>query len=441
MSHEIRKVALNRIYLDNDNPRHDPIDNESEIINYLLRKENVKPLARHIAEAGSMSPLERLAIVAHPEVKGAYIAAEGNRRICALKLLSDPDKAHSETDKTYFRGLAKKISDIPSSLEAVVFSDMETARPWISLRHEGEQGGVGTKAWDSDQKTRFHAQGGGKSNPNIQALLLKQYAGKKQLLSQKQLQAVSLTTLTRYLSNPVFRDALGLTDNKTLNISVPEDEFDRVIKRFLSDTLDDRSGVNSRTNADARKAYAGTLRAEGIAPSTRGITLYDVSSGPQPSDPKPAEKDQPRKRNNQSPDDRKTVIPKGFSVHIKDKVLKRLYDELRGLEAENFSFAATYLLRAVIEKTATIFLEQRGGGASGRLHQKLDRVAKLLAADGMDDRDLKVLRTMAADRDSRYSPDTIGHFVHGGAVPTRTQSIKLWDSIESVMKTMFEKLD
>lgn len=440
MSHEIKEVALSRIYLDNDNPRHDPIDNESEIINYLLKKENVKPLARHIVEAGSMSPLERLAIVAHPEIKGAYIAAEGNRRLCALKLLSDPDKAHSEADKNYFRGLARRGSSIPSTLEAVVFRDMETARPWISLRHEGEQGGVGTKAWDTDQKTRFHAQGGGKSNPNIQALLLKQYAGKKHLLTQEQLKAVSLTTLTRYLSNPVFRDSLGLADNKTLTISVPEDEFDRVVKRFLSDTLDDGSGVNSRTNAEARKAYAETLRAEGIAPSTRGVTPYDVSAGPQPPAPKSAGKDQAQKRNNRSPDDRKTVIPKDFSVHIKDKVLKRLYDELRGLDAEEFTFAATYLLRAVIEKTATLFLQKQGKGIDGQLHQKLDRVAKLLAADGMGDRELKVLRTMATEKDNRYSPDTIGHFVHGGAVPTHTQSIRLWDSIESVMTVLFSKL-
>lgn len=440
MSHEIKEVELSRIYLDNDNPRHDPIENEQEIINYLLKKEKVKPLARHIAEAGSMSPLERLAVVAHPKVKGAYIAAEGNRRVCALKLLSDPDKAHLEADKNYFRNLAKKIGPIRRVLEAVVFSDMEAARPWISLRHEGEQDGVGTKAWDAHQKARFNAQGGGKSNPNIQALLLKQYAGKKRLLTQEQLDTVSLTTLTRYLSNPVFRDSLGLTDNKTLNILVPENEFDRVVKRFLSDILDEDSGVNSRTNAEARKAYAEKLRAEGIAPTTRGIAPYDVSTDPQPPAQKPVGKDQQQKRNNRSPDDRKTVIPKNFATHIKDKILKRLYDELRGLDVEEFSFAATYLLRAVIEQTATLFLQQQGKGIDGLLHQKLERVAKLLAAEGMGDRELKVLRTMATDKDSRYSPDTIGHFVHGGAVPTHTQSIKLWDSIEPVMAVLFSKL-
>mgnify|MGYP000105994183 FL=1 len=440
MSHEIKAVELSRIYLDNENPRHDPIENEQEIINYLLKKEKVKPLARHIAEAGSMSPLERLAVVAHPKIKGAYIAAEGNRRVCALKLLSDPDKAHLEADKTYFRNLAKIIGTIHNTLEAVVFSDMEAARPWISLRHEGEQNGAGTMAWDTHQITRFHAQGGGKSNPNIQALLLKQYASKKRLLPQGQIDAASITTLTRYLGNPVFRATLGLTDNKTLNILVPEDEFDRVVKRFISDVLDENSGVSSRTKAPEWKAYAEKLREEGIAPNTRAIPPYDVSAASQPPTTEPTGKGQQPKRNNRSPDDRKTVIPKGFSAHIKDTILKRLYDELRGLDAEDFSFSATYLLRAVIEKTATLFLQQQGKGIEGRLHVKLERVAKLLAADGMSEKELKVLRTMATDKDSRYSPDTIGHFVHGGAVPTHTQSIKLWDSIEPLMAVLFSKL-
>ncbi len=436
MSHEIKQVGLDRIYLDNDNPRHDPIDSEHEIIGHLLKRENIKAIARHIAESKSLSPLERIAVVAHPKVPGAFVAVEGNRRICALKLLSDPDKARHAADRSYFQGLADKMVTVPHTLEVVIFSDKTTARPWISLRHEGEQGGIGTKPWNPGQKARFNTQGSDRRNPDIQSLLLKEYAAKKAFLESDQISAVSLTTLTRYLTNPVFRAALGLEDNRTLSISVPEDEFDRAIKRFLSDTLDRDSGVNSRTNADQRKAYAEKLRAEGIAPLTRGLPLFDISIGPRPTTVKPAK----TSRNNRNPDDRKHVIPKTFTAHISDKVLKRLYDELRTLEAETFSFAATYLLRAVIEQAATLYLRQQGHSVPGELHVKLDRVAKALDAVGMTDRDLKVLRTMSSDKDSRYSPDTIGHFIHGGAVPTHTHAIRLWDSIEPVMKTILGQL-
>ena len=89
MTYSVKEVDLGRIYLDNNNPRHDPINNEAEIISHLIANEGVKPLARHIAKAGRTSPLERIAVVAHPKVKGAYVAAEGNRRVCAIKLLAD----------------------------------------------------------------------------------------------------------------------------------------------------------------------------------------------------------------------------------------------------------------------------------------------------------------------------------------------------------------
>src|ERR1019366_7905122 len=142
MTYSIKEVDVSRIYLANNNPRHDPIENEPEIIQYLITHEKIKPLARHIANAGHTSPVERIAVIAHPKVKNAYITAEGNRRICALKLLADPDKADTEANKRYFRSLSLLMANPPGKLDAVVFSNIQAARPWMSLRHEGEQGGV-----------------------------------------------------------------------------------------------------------------------------------------------------------------------------------------------------------------------------------------------------------------------------------------------------------
>ncbi len=436
MPFKFQEVELSRIYLDNNNPRHDPIQDEPAIIAHLIAKEAIRPLAKHIAEAGQMSPLERLAVVAHPKASNAYVALEGNRRICALKLLADPQKAGSEKDKAYFRGLAAKIS-IPLKSQVVLFRDKETARPWISLRHEGEQGGVGTKSWDPGQKARFNAQGTSTTNPNIQSLLLKEYAQKQRLFTAEELDAISLTTLTRYLSNPVFRATLGLSDNKTLGVLVPQEEFNVVVRRFLSDALKESPDVNSRTNADQRKAYAQKLRSEGVAPTTHKTSPEDFSKlPPAPKDPSNKNK----QRNNRSPDDRKTVIDTKFTANIKNKTLKRLYDELRGIDATEFPFAATYLLRAVIEHAATLLLKQEKKPFQGDLHIKLGHVEKILAIQGMSDRELKFLRTMASNKDSTYSPDSLGHFVHGGAVPTHTQAIKLWDNLEQVMASIFGQL-
>jgi hypothetical protein len=443
MAYSIKDVDISRIYLANNNPRHDPIENEPEIIQHLIAEEKVKQLARHIASAGHISPLERIAVVPHPNVKDAYIAAEGNRRICALKLLADPDKADTDANKKFFRTLSSGMGGTPIKLEAVIFRDMETARPWMSLRHEGEQDGVGTRPWDPNQTARFNAQGANAQNPNIQASLLLDYARNQNLLQLSDLDAISITTMTRYLSNPVFRDTLGLADSKTLNISVPIDEFNRVVTRFLMDILDPNSGVNSRTKIEQRKAYANKLRTEGVAPTTRGLAITDSTSiSPYTKgNAEKAGKKSTAQRSTRNPENRGHIIPSKFTASISNKILKRLYDELKGLDAVTYPFAATYLLRAVIEQVTTLFLKKNGITTDKlELNVKLEKVAKILLQNGMKDRELKFLRTMATDRDSRYSPDTLGHFVHGGAVPTHKDGIKIWDNLEHVIETMLDQL-
>ncbi|MBB3212579.1 hypothetical protein FHW67_001862 [Herbaspirillum sp. Sphag1AN] len=443
MTYAVKKIKLSRVYLDNANPRHDPIENELEIIAYLIEKENVKQLARHISEVGGTSPLERIAVFPHPKIKDAFIAAEGNRRVCAFKLLADPDKANTEANKKYFRKLAANMERVPNAFEMVVFEDRKESRSWISLRHEGEQNGIGTRTWDARQITRFNAQSEGASNPNIQASLLIEYARREHLLKADRIDELSITTLTRYLSNPVFRHVLGLIDTKTLTISVAVEEFNRVVIKFLNDALDPASEVGSRSTAADRKAYGEKLRNDGVAPSNYGLTPVDLGTR-QPRDSSSTEKGGeavlPSVRNNPSPDKRRSVIPSDFSARITDKILKRLYDELRAIDAEQYSFSATYLLRAVIEQAATIYLKKNGRAAPKELHQRLGIVADLLSADGFTERELKSLRVMANDKDSRYSPDSIGHFVHGGMIPTKTYAIKAWDSIEHVLLALLRKI-
>lgn len=453
MGPHVRRVALRNIYLDGLNPRHEPKDAESEIIAHLLESEGVKLLARHIAEIGGTSPLERLAVIPHPGEVGKYITAEGNRRTCALKLLAEPTRAGSTRDIRYFQALSDKMTERINTVEVVVFADRQAARPWVSLRHEGEQGGIGTKSWDARQKARFNAQDPAGGNPNIQATLLIEYAKNKLLLAEDLLDKLPITTVTRYLSNPVFRDVLGLKDGKSLIITVPEDEFANAVKKFLEDACTAGSGVNSRTNVEQRKHYAEILRSGGYAPVTRALPENDlaVDSGDAPysenslrASPQTSHTEgggaHSRSRNNINPDHRKKIIPNDFSVRINDKILKRLYDELRTLDAEQFPFAATYLFRAVIEQMATLLLNQKGHPVPRELNKKLDRVNQILQEQGMSDSKLKNLRVMANDKESRYSPDTIGHFVHGGAVPTRVNTIRAWDSIEPVIKTVLAQL-
>ena len=89
------EVEVDRIFLDQENPRHKPYKTQAEVIDYLCNHESILSLARDIAKYG-LNPIEQFALLDDDESdedNPAYIVAEGNRRICALKLLHDPDLA------------------------------------------------------------------------------------------------------------------------------------------------------------------------------------------------------------------------------------------------------------------------------------------------------------------------------------------------------------
>ena len=176
MASEQKEIALNKIYLDNENPRHDFLATESDIIRYLLQKEDVRQIGKSIADLGGTSPLELIGLFPHPTAKGFYTVAEGNRRVCALKLLNDPDKADTEKNKNYFATLKERLAKPIKSVGAVVFDDKVEPNPWVSLRHGGQQGGIGTKQWIPQQKERFDRKSSGKVNPNTQASLILDHA-------------------------------------------------------------------------------------------------------------------------------------------------------------------------------------------------------------------------------------------------------------------------
>ncbi|MCH9844724.1 MAG: ParB N-terminal domain-containing protein, partial [Alphaproteobacteria bacterium] len=86
---------IDDIYLDSDNPRHDSISEQQDIIKHLVTTEEIKieNLAKDIIKLGMISPIEVIATIKVEGEENKYIVVEGNRRICSLKLLNDIDKS------------------------------------------------------------------------------------------------------------------------------------------------------------------------------------------------------------------------------------------------------------------------------------------------------------------------------------------------------------
>jgi hypothetical protein len=427
-------VDVGQLHFYRQNPRHDPLSDEPLIIKRLYGPERVLALIKHIS-ANGMSPLDRIALVKHETLKDGFTVVEGNRRLCALKLLKDPAKVANPAAERAIRSAKLAGIPMPKKLEAVLFTDRAEARVWMKLRHEGEQNGAGTKKWNAKQITRHNSEEDQPTSPNAQSQALLDYAFGRGLIDANARDAIAITTITRFLTNPVFRNMLGLVNGKTLEILVDQSEFDIAVTRFLNDAARGNEGpVTSRTKSADRESYAEKLRSDDVAPKTRleeavvPKAQASVSATPR------------ARRNSRSPDHRAHVVPTTFKVTIRDVVLKRIFDELKEIDPDEFAFSAGYLLRAFVEQTSVLYAKKYALGHQVELHVVIERCVTHLEKTITDRKVIKPLREMSSDKNSRLSPDSLGAWVHGSVIPTGAELKRRWDTIEAGFRLLIDAL-
>ena len=266
---EIEVIGVNRIYLDLENPRHERYEREDEPINYLCQSEKTLALARDIVDHG-LNPLELFAVV--PEGDDLYFAAEGNRRLCALKLLLDPHRAPGR-QKREFRKLAERWSNRITEVSAVVFDDRKNVRLWLERIHGGEDQGRGRLAWSPEQKTRFT---GAEKNALAQQLL--DVAESEGFIASDQRKR-KLSTVQRYSSNRVMReDVLWLTkDEGVYKTTRSPRDFMALLQRFIGDVA--KGEINTRANKAKIDEYASRLKGE-CSVADEEVSAWPVTNRP-----------------------------------------------------------------------------------------------------------------------------------------------------------------
>jgi hypothetical protein len=263
-------IDFDRVFLNLENPRHEPFTSQDEAIDFLCTNEYVYELAKDLTKVG-LNPLELFALLPSPS-KGkrkTYVVGEGNRRLCALMLLNDPELAPPK-EREKFRELAADWKPIPQ-IFAIVFNKQEDVDQWIERIHGGLQGGIGRKTWNAEQKTRFTGD-----RKNIVAQMILDYAENRKMLTAEDRKG-KLTTAQRFLSNITFREALGVDSSNLEDICRirTEEEFDRSVKAFVEDLCS--GDVSSRMNREKIVEYArkfpgrAGLSAEKIDPTTIAV--------------------------------------------------------------------------------------------------------------------------------------------------------------------------
>ena len=222
-------IAIDRISLDGGNPRHMELQSQEQIIKQLCENEKIVVLARDIVDKGGLNPLANIGVIANEEDTQKFTVVDGNRRICALKLLMDPDFA-PEKYRARFKQLNEQSPDF-SKMEVIIHPGREEAYQWRHNQHAGEQGGRGPSAWGAEQKIRDDP-----NHPKRHTQKLLDYAQRKGFISYEERKG-KISVFDRYLSNRKFRDALGYKkdDKKGPTRIYPESDFDARLQAVMRD--------------------------------------------------------------------------------------------------------------------------------------------------------------------------------------------------------------
>lgn len=270
-------ISVHQVFLDEQNPRHDPYDSQDDAIEYLCREQQVLAIAKDISRNG-LNPLELFALIAQGE--NSYFAAEGNRRLCALKLLNDPDLAPAN-QRNEFRKAAETWEPI-DEIFAVIFENRDVVRLWLDRIHAGSNDGRGRRQWSAEQKARNSGY-----SKNDLALTVLDVGEKLELISKEQRKG-RLSTVQRYIGNPLMRDVLGFDGafDGDLTTDLSENDFSLIFSEFMKDIHSKE--ITTRDNAEAINAYSKRLRnLEGL---TGGRVKKRVVSMPSDVAPTPEEK-------------------------------------------------------------------------------------------------------------------------------------------------------
>ncbi|WP_321346558.1 ParB N-terminal domain-containing protein [Halopseudomonas oceani] len=148
----LESVSLSDLHFDPDNPRL-PLalrhSGEDAVLKYLLLECNLIELMLSIGEHGFFLG-EPLLVVPRPE--GGYTVVEGNRRLGALKLLSNDDKPPvlpGQVNQARASAKIRPVDDIP----VLEFQQRDSILSYLGYRHI-----TGIKEWDSLAKARYLKQ-------------------------------------------------------------------------------------------------------------------------------------------------------------------------------------------------------------------------------------------------------------------------------------------
>lgn len=268
MSYTRKKIHISKIIINPENYRFDPVENELQAIEVMLKENNekVKSLLKDILNNG-VNPSD-LPIVLNSNNK--YLVLEGNRRFTALKIYNNVNIL-KEININYFKDYSNFLNrNKPKNdfdlinIECLVFDDISDANHWIEVKHTNRNNGIGTVRWSPQQSERFREAVN--SNPDKVTYIpsLIEYLSNSEFYPssiKENISKIPTTTLERLLDDPLVREFIGIDITKKVIYKLyPDNEISKPFFKILVDLIDKNITVTDVYTKSDRIHYISTFR-------------------------------------------------------------------------------------------------------------------------------------------------------------------------------------
>lgn len=147
-----KQIKLEELFLDERNPRFitPPNPTQQSIIDYLIENEEVEELAFDIAKSKGLYAGERVIVT---EEKGKWVVLEGNRRVCACKILLTPSLLANKRFASIDKIALLMTDDLRKNLSIIdvdVMKNRLEAQSSLAAKHID-----GIKKWSTISKYKF----------------------------------------------------------------------------------------------------------------------------------------------------------------------------------------------------------------------------------------------------------------------------------------------
>lgn len=462
---EERKLAIKDLCLWDENARFpDKYFNKSEdeLIKYFCEKQGkrdfkIDDLAKDITKDFDLPQLEKFVVY---DIDNKKIVLEGNRRLTAYKLLSNPDLAPTSKLKDKFVNLKSKISiDESYKIECLITTSEVEGFRYIERKHLKGNNEI---SWGEQERTHHNKRRGNatkKEEFKVAIGKIIQGLGIPEEMKEQILGPGYVTNFWRIIdSSPAWRE-FGFDLKKDGELVVQKNDFEEKLKVIILNILQkkDFSGniIDSRSlnKNNEKEAYLKSIsksdykKVDVEIEKNTSVDLFDQKS----TNITASEK---KVRLNPKSTSRTYLIPKPCRLVITgaDKI-NNIYHELRDDlllddSKEAVPNAVGVLFRVFLETSIDHFSDKKNvkllypNGNSMKLKDKINAVTFFMESNKIATRkQLKNIRSVATNTGSVLSVENFHRYVHSYTHQPAPNDLKTkWDHLEEFFVILWNSL-